>query len=165
MDKRLLTAYSNRLEPIAICSHATRRKYQAMTCGRRRCVRQFTPSPLPPPFLPLFHSSANRGGNEEGGRGGRIIFTFLPALLAFARGSDTHEARRFNCLPGVQRHSHQTSWADDGGEEPFEVMSAGRLNIKCLARNEETRTQASDNAFMRKAGWCVIQVQIQASQA
>ena len=126
MDKRLLTAYSNRLEPIAICSHATRRKYQAIICGGRTALRAtvFTPSPLPPPFLPLFHSSANRGGNEGGGRGGRIIFTFLPALLAFARGSDTHEARRFNCLPGVQRHSHQTS--ELGGRRATEARSLSR---------------------------------------
>ena len=90
---------------------------------------------------------------------------FFVCVVWRARGSDTHDGRRFNCLPGVQRHSHQTSWADDGGEEPFVVMSARSLNIKCLARNEGTSTQASDNAFMRKAGWCVNQVQIQASQA
>ena len=35
------------------------------------------------------------------------------------------------------------------------MMSARKLNIKCLAHNEGTSTQASDTAFLRNAGWLV----------
>ena len=83
---------------------------------------------LPLPFRPLsfrcFIPPQIAEGMRKAGAGGRIIFTFLPALLAFARGSDTHEARRFNCLPGVQRHSHQTS--ELGGRRATEARSLSR---------------------------------------